>query len=63
MNSGELVLELELHARGEEGGAFQQAGDHRVHALADEAAEPLGDARILLGEFRACSVKSRSSRL
>ena len=47
----ELVLELELHAGGEEGGALEQAGDHRVHAVADEAAEALGDAGILLGEL------------
>ena len=53
MNSGKLVLELELHARGEEGRTFEQPGDHRVGALADEAAEALGDARILGRELGA----------
>ena len=45
------MLQLELHARRQEGGALQQPRDHRVHAVADQPAEPLGDARILLGEF------------
>ena len=54
-----LVLELELHARGEEGRAFEQAGDHRIHALGDQAAEPLGDARIFLGEFPGLLVQQQ----
>ena len=51
------MLELELHARRQERGALQQAGDHRVGALADEAAEPLGDAGIFFGEFARLFVK------
>ncbi len=45
------MLELELHARGEEGGAFQQPRHHRIHAFGDEPAEALGDARVLVGKF------------
>ena len=47
----ELVLELELHPGGQEGGAFQEPGDHRVHPLCDEPAKALGDAGILLREL------------
>ncbi len=56
---GKLVLELELHARREEGRAFEQPGDHRVGALLDEAAEALGDARILVRELGAVLAQER----
>ena len=48
---GELVLELELDAGGQERGALEKSGDHRIGGVADEPAEPLGDARIVLSEF------------
>ena len=46
-----FVLELELNPRGEEGRAFQQTADHRIDAVFQDAAEPLRDARIFVGEF------------
>ena len=49
---GELMLELELDASGKERGAFEKSGDHRVGGVADEPAEPLGDARIVLQRIR-----------
>ena len=55
----EFVLELELNAGGEEGGAFEQARDHRIGAFADQPAEPLGDAGILLGELPGLLVEQR----
>ena len=48
---GELMLELELDPGGQERGALEKSGDHRVGGVADEPAEPLGDARIVLSEF------------
>ena len=48
---GELMLELELDPGGQERGALEKAGDHRVGGVADEPTEPLGDARIVFGEF------------
>ena len=54
---GKLVLELELNPRGEECGAFQQARHHRVHAIGDQPAEPLRDARIFVGELARLLVK------
>ena len=47
----EFLLELELDAGGKKGGPLQQRADHRVHAFCDQPAEPLGDARIFLGEL------------
>jgi hypothetical protein len=49
----EFVLELELHAGGQERGALQEPGNHRIHPVADDAAEPFGDAGILRGELGA----------
>ena len=48
---GELVLELELDPGGQERGALEQAGDHRIGGVADESPETLGDAWIILREF------------
>ena len=48
---GELVLELELHPGGQERGALEKSGDHRIGGVADKPAEPLGDARIVFSEF------------
>src|SRR5262249_45408881 len=48
---GKLVLELELHARGQERGALEQAGHHRIHAVGDQAAQTFGDAWIFGGEI------------
>ena len=48
---GELVLELELDPGGQERGALEQAGDHRVGGVADEPPKPLGDAWIIFSEF------------
>ena len=48
---GELMLELELDPGGQERGALEKSGDHRIGGVADEASEPLGDARIVLREF------------
>jgi hypothetical protein len=53
------VLELELYPGGEERGAFEQAGNHRVGALADQAAEPLRNSRILIGEIACLLVQQR----
>ena len=47
------MLELELDARREKGRAFQQAADHRVHALPGQPTETLGDPGIFLGELLA----------
>ena len=47
------MLDLQLHARGEKRRALQQARDHRIGAVADQAAQSLGDAGIFGGEFRA----------
>ncbi len=48
---GELMLELELDPGGEERGALEKTGDHRVGGVAEPPTEPLGDARIVLCEF------------
>src|SRR6185437_1541025 len=48
---GELMLELELDSGGEERGALEKSGDHRVGGVADESAKALGDARVVLSEF------------
>ncbi len=48
-----LAVELELHARGEKGEAFQQPLDVRVRALEALEAEPGGDLRELGRELRA----------
>ena len=47
----ELVLELELDSGRQERCALEKPGDHRVGGVADESAEPLGDARIFFREF------------
>ena len=47
----ELVLQLELHAGGEKRRALEQARNHRVHPVGDQAAKPLSDAGILVGEL------------
>ena len=56
---GELVLDLELHARGQKRRALEQPADHRIDAVVEQAAEPLGDARIFLGEFRRLLAQDR----
>ena len=48
---GELVLQLQLHARRQKGRSLQQAGDHRVGPVAHQAAQTLGDAGIFLAEL------------
>jgi len=48
---GELVAKLELDAGGQERRALDEARDHRIGGVADDAAEPLRNARIGLREF------------
>ena len=55
----EFVLELELDAGGEKRRAFEQAGDHRIGAFADQSAEAFGDAGILFGEIAGLLVQQR----
>ena len=45
------MLELELDAGGQERRALEKPGDHRIRRVADEAAEALRDAWIVLSEF------------
>jgi Tat protein secretion system quality control protein TatD with DNase activity len=49
----ELGVDLHLHARGQEGEAFQQALDIRVGALEAFEAEAAGDLRVLDRELAA----------
>ena len=49
---GEFVVEAVLHAAGEEGDAFQQAGDVRVVHRIGREAQAAGDLRVGIGEFR-----------
>ena len=58
-----FVLELELDARRQKGGSFQEAADQRIDAIFEEAAEPLGNARIFVGEFARLLIEQLSSRL
>ena len=53
------MLQFELNAGGQEGGAFEQARDHRIGAFADKPAESLGDAGILLRELPRLLVEQR----
>ena len=46
-----FVFELELDPRRQKRRALQQAADHRIDAIFEDAAEPLGNARIFVGEF------------
>ena len=46
-----FVLELELYPRGKKGRALEQAADHRIDAIVQNAAEPLRYSRIFVGEF------------
>ena len=48
---GELVLELDVHPRGQEGDAFEQALDVRVDVGRGAEAEPPGDALVFLAEL------------
>ncbi len=41
------MLDLQLHAGRKEGRTLEQTGDHRIALPFDEAAEALGDARVL----------------
>ena len=52
-----LVLELELHARREERGTFQQPAHHRIGPVLQDAAEPLRNAGIFFGELARLFVK------
>ena len=46
-----FVLELELDPRGEKRRTFEKPADHRIDAVFQDAAEPLGNARIFVCEF------------
>ena len=59
---GEFVLQLELDPGGEECGAFEQARNHRIGAFADQPAEPLGDAGILIRELPGLLVQQLTIR-
>ena len=47
---GEIVVDLEVHARGEEGEAFEQALDVRVGALVGLEQQARRDLGVALGE-------------
>ena len=49
---GEFVVEPVMHAAGEEGHAFQQAGDVRVVDRIGRKPQTAGDLRMGIGEFR-----------
>ena len=56
---GELVLELQLHPRRQKGRAFEQPADHRIDPVFHQPAEPLGHARVGLGEFAGLLAQDR----
>ena len=53
----ELVLELELHPRGQKRCAFQETADHGVYAFLYEATKALGDAGIFVCKFTRLLIK------
>jgi hypothetical protein len=57
MAGGNPTREFELHARGKEGRAFEEARDHRIGAIGGESAQPFGDAWVLFGKFTRLLVK------
>jgi hypothetical protein len=59
----ELVVELEVHARGEEGEALQHPLHVRVLGLAGLQQQAAGDLRVLLGELGAHAPEVRQLAL
>ena len=53
------MLELELNSRGQKRRPFEQAADHRVEAVLEQSAEPLGDPGIFLRELRRLFAEDR----
>jgi hypothetical protein len=59
MRTDGVVLELKLHPRREERGPFQETRHRRIHAIDEQAAQALCDARIFLGEFTRLLIQKR----
>ena len=51
MNSGNSCLSLSWTRAARNAAPFEQSADHRVDAILQDAAEPLRDARIFVGEL------------
>ena len=51
VNSGNSCFSLSCTRAARKAAPSQQAADHRVHPLADQPAQPFGNAGILFGEF------------
>lgn len=49
--AAEFFLHFQLHAGGQKGAAFQEAGNGRVQITLDQPAQPFGKAGIFLGKF------------